>query len=314
MKKALFLISLASVLFGCSKEIPQEPQAEEHVTLDFSIQDGELPDTKTVKKSWSNNDRIYIFFDGEITENPEYLVIKYDKGAFISTWVPDSWTSGLESKIYHKTSGTLCAFYMPNDQMGGSISLERKYLSSSYSYVYSMKATDRKGEEFHSVFLTATDVPYTVSNGTLTASFKVSASKSSIQFSIPRKDRDGNTIKRSDSHNYFLSTDKLAYSTSVYRFSGTSFSGQGTPNGKMSAYMFQYTSWGNTYTSDLCFSGWKQGDYNTEWYFHFWDYNKKEKYLLRATFNPASGSAFTLPALNEQDSAGKYRWEFESSL
>ena len=81
MKKALFLISLASVLFGCNKEIPQEPQAEEHVTLDFSIQDGESPDTKTIKKSWSNNDRIYIFFDGEITENPEYLVIKYDKGA-----------------------------------------------------------------------------------------------------------------------------------------------------------------------------------------------------------------------------------------
>ena len=99
MKKILFLMSLAVAVLACNKEIPAGPQpAQEHITLDFTIDDDGSPETRAVKTGWVNNDRMYVFFD-DISETAEYLIIKYSSST--KKWNPETWTPGLESKLYH---------------------------------------------------------------------------------------------------------------------------------------------------------------------------------------------------------------------
>ena len=303
MKKTVIFLCLALSVLSCSKEQPEAPAADEHITLDFSISDGFLPETKGIKKSWANNDRMYIIFDKTVSENPEYLKIKYVNST--KKWVPDTWTEGLESKIYHKTSGTLTALYMPNDKVGGSISFARKYDSSTYSYVYTVSATDRQGNVFKSYAVKAANKSYTVKNGVLSASFSMEPlSDSYFQFCIPNKDRAGNTITNEESHYYKMSTDYVVYASHVYRMSSEGeFSYQNTPKGYMTAY----------FSSGLCFSGVRQNIDGTEskYYFHLVDSKNNVKYLLRVTANLSTSRAWKLPALCDKDSEGNYRWEIE---
>ena len=303
MKKTVFLLCIALSVLSCSKEQAEAPAVDEHITLDFSISGGLQPETKAIKKDWVNNDKIYIIFDGTVSENPEYLVVKYVKST--GKWIPETWTDGLESKIYHKTSGTLTALYMPNDKVGGSISFTRKYDSSTYSFVYSVSATDRVGEVFKSYALSAANKPYTVKQGVLKASFSmVPLSNSYCQFYMPNKDRSGATIDSSESHYYKMSTDYVAYASHVYRMtSDGEFSFQNTPKGYMSAY----------YYAGLCFAGVWQNISGAEakYYFHLLDTKNNVKYLLRVTANLSTNSAWKLPALSDKDSNGNYRWEIE---
>ena len=295
---------MAFSLLACNKEQPAEPVGEEKLTLDFSVSGGLEPETKGVKTNWANNDRLYIFFDQTVSENPEYLVIKYSNKT--KNWVADSWTTGLESKIYHSAHGTLTALYMPNDKVEGKISFSRKYNSSTYSYTYSVSATDRAGKTFFSYVLKAVDKPYVVRNGVLSTRFAMEpAQQSYYQFCIPNKDRNGSTIANSESHYYKLSTDYVVYAPMLYNFDPASGSlyFENRPKGYMSAYFY----------SGLCFAGVRQsiGTGESTYYFHLLDSKNNVKYLLRAKADLSTKRAWILPALNDKDSKGNYRWEIE---
>ena len=295
-------MGLAVAVLACNKEIPAGPQpAQEHITLDFTIDDDGSPETKAVKTGWVNNDRMYVFFD-DISETAGYLIIKYSSST--KKWNPETWTPGLESKLYHRTSGKLAALYLPNDKVGGSLSVEPKYLASSGAYVYSLKALDRIGNEFYTAYFEATGVSFTVNNGVLKASFNISVRSASTQFHLPAVDAAGTAINTTEYHLFFLNVDTVVYGTSVYRYNGETFSGQGIPGEKMSAYNYQ----------GLCVSGWYNMITNNITTFHFWDYRSKKKYKFTTdkTINPYA--AYSLPALNAKDSNGNRRWVVEGDL
>ena len=70
MKKYLIfaLCAVAMAFVACQKESVKEEepvQAETHLTLNFTINNGEA--TKAVKSGWEYGDRIHIYFDRDFT-------------------------------------------------------------------------------------------------------------------------------------------------------------------------------------------------------------------------------------------------------
>ena len=255
MKKTLFIAAIAAMVLGCDKEKLENQalsQDDEQVslTLDFTIDNGASPDTRAVKTDWANNDKIYILFDKEVTlgadNPPQYLVIKYKS----STWVADTWSPGLKRKIANKTSGTLTALYVPNDKVGGTVSIEH-----STSEIYLVSSKDRSGNTFKSYALVAENKPYSVSNGILTANLTLETPSGSgwLQFTFS-KDRDGNNISSDDAHRYTLKHQVLNSSGGdlgnteairPWRYTNAGLFDFETQEKEMSGYYYQ----------GLCFAG-----------------------------------------------------------
>lgn len=255
MKKTLLIAAIAAMVLGCGKEKLENQalsQDDEQVslTLDFTIDNGTSPDTRAVKTDWANNDKIYILFDKEVTfgadNPPQYLVIKYST----NSWVADTWSPGLKKKIANKTSGTLTALYVPNDKVGGTVSIEH-----STSQIYLVSSKDRSGKTFKSYALVAENKPYRVSNGVLTARLTLETPSGSgwMQFTIS-KDRDGNNISSDDAHRYTLKHQVLNSSggdlgnteaISTWRYTNAGLFEFETQEKEMSGYYYQ----------GLCFAG-----------------------------------------------------------
>ena len=321
MKKTLYIAAIAAMLLGCGKEKLENQtlsQDDEQVSLvlDFAISNGTSPDTRAVKTGWVNNDKIYILFDKEVTfgadNPPQFLVVKYQSTPKL--WVADSWSPGLKSKIAKKTSGTLTALYMPNDKVGGTVSIEH-----STSQIYQVSSKDRSGKTFKSYALVAENKPYSVSNGILTANLALERYGSNwIQHYI-KIDRDGNNISSDNAHHYTLKHQILSSTGGDYGYTEAISPYQYT-NGGLFRFEIQYTEMSGYYYQGLCFAG-----YNS------WALVEKTKHIFTLVDNkgttdtsddvtyqyiwPETGnygqltsSAIKLPALNAKNSSGNYKW------
>lgn len=177
MKKILIIAGLLSACISCQKlnEVPSEPE-NTHLEIDIKVDEGE---TKGVKTSWANGDKIFIFFTGQ----NGYLEIKRASGV----WTAQSWTSGLEAIIAGTTSGTLSAVYSPVTKYGGSI----KYTTNYYFYC-------NTGGIYHGYVLQHVNASYTISAGKLTASINLTAPMTYDQFCLSEggtfHHRDGTAI------------------------------------------------------------------------------------------------------------------------
>ena len=87
MTKVLLLAGFAAMvsLAACSEITTPEEPATNEIQLDIKVSDIEgNVDTKAVKSSWVSGDKIYIWYDENVSAYPD-LVIKYDG----STWATD---------------------------------------------------------------------------------------------------------------------------------------------------------------------------------------------------------------------------------
>lgn len=325
MKKSVWIWAAALALTACSKEPVAPVQEEEtHLELDFSMNDGADPDTRGIQKDWSHGEEVYIFFDQEISPTPQYLIAKYDRSGSVTgkakSWYASYWSDGLESKISHRTGGVLSALYTHTSSVHGTTDV--LYWNASK---YSIAAGTAKGGRFYSYWLEATNVSYTVSGGKLTASFTLARpdGRYFIQFSMPNKDRDGNTISNADAqsstvYKYALecrsvegATSTLYYGVSpcypnAYNSDGTfSYYGGGSgKTGPMSAYIY----------GGLCFSGmqmtWSAGPRRYNFILYVYESKRTDRYIYQPDYNiNLTAGAFKLPALNAKDSSGNYIWE-----
>ncbi|MBQ0150860.1 MAG: hypothetical protein KBT08_09660 [Bacteroidales bacterium] len=113
MKKVFSVLAAAAVaalgILSCSKEqMAETTPSEEGIQLNITV--GQLdgtadPDTKAVKTGWASGDRINIWYDENISQNPD-LVIVYDG----SKWAVDH--SAAVSGKMPAASGTLTAMYV----------------------------------------------------------------------------------------------------------------------------------------------------------------------------------------------------------
>ena len=113
MKKVFSVLAAAAVaalgILSCSKEqMAETTPSEEGIQLNITV--GQLdgtadPDTKAVKTGWASGDRINIWYDENISQNPD-LVIAYDG----SKWAVDH--SAAVSGKMPAASGTLTAMYV----------------------------------------------------------------------------------------------------------------------------------------------------------------------------------------------------------
>lgn len=312
MKKIAAFFGILAVAASCQKtQVLPEPADEAFSSLEiaFDITDG-TPETRSIKKNWAKGDAVYIFFDKQIVNPPQYLVVKYNSGK----WEADYWSPGLESKISKKTSGTLTALYVPNDKVYGTIDIT---YDSSTSYLVIPK--DKNGDRFYSHHLRAKGERYTVSNGVLSASISLKCTNGYIvQFCLPNKDRNGNAIDNSTSavstvYKYRLKYDGTGNSYgnpyAVYMYgSDDNFSVGGnlySVGGIMGKWMNAY------FYGGLCFSCEAVGAGGTQT-FDFTLNDGKNTYVYSTTGKIEAGKAYKLPAMNEKDSSGNYKWVLDT--
>ena len=291
-KTAILFVGIIAMLCSCSKI---ETPAEEKTTLkiNFTIgsespQDDGSPETKAHKTAWANNDVVYILFD-EGFSTGGYLKVKYNRSS--SSWVVDEWSAGLEAKIAKKTGGQLCALYMPNDKVGGTI----EFTNNNWT-TCKVAAKDRMGNPFYSYWLEDKRVDYTVADGTLSADIILSrGGPNVVQFTIPNKDRNGNAIN-SDGSGRNLYKYKLRVagggtyikSNTVTGWTGIGFLYAEEKDGWMSAYYYQ----------KLMFSG-ASNLSNAFWKFYLTDGTNTYKYELSERDILYNQKTYNLPALND---------------
>ena len=162
MKKILFVVLAAFALFSCNK-------AEEIITVEngplafkyvFNI--AEKPsfdaDTKAVKSSWSEGDKIYIVFDDvRPTALADFMILEYDG---------TEWTISQEgSNTPKEEGGTLDALYYENQEPANTNSAANEfrfdYLPEAGKYMY----------------LNGNNIPYTVEDGTMATSLSLDFEK-----------------------------------------------------------------------------------------------------------------------------------------
>ncbi len=100
-------VASAFCLASCSKS---EIGNSEDFVLNIKVADLNVSDTKAVKTGWTSGDRINIWYDTNISDNPD-LVIKYDG----TKWIKDE-TVTLSGKS-PATSGNIKFFYEGNNDL-----------------------------------------------------------------------------------------------------------------------------------------------------------------------------------------------------
>ena len=190
MTKVLLLAGFAAMvsLAACSEITTPEEPATNEIQLDIKVSDIEgNVDTKAVKSRWENGDKIYIWYDENVSANPD-LVIKYNG----STWATDKSVS-----VSGKTpaaSGILKYAYTSSNNLE---SLKATNYSTFYSFSYPNGSSP---EDFYQPSLTATSsqwdntsnstydsymVNYTYSNGVLSADLNKWFFSTNLQIVVP---------------------------------------------------------------------------------------------------------------------------------
>ena len=332
MKKALILAAMVAAAVSCGKidreNVAQQAEAS-HLELNISIGEGE--EVKSLKRSWRNNDLVFIFFTGHTgTANPlKYLTLRYDQKdpTEAGTWVADSWSAGLESEIAKTENGTLTALYSPVTQSHGSFS----FVASSAS-TYAVPAfLTHAGNDYNGFCLEAQNVNYTVKGGTLSASIGLSMPSTykydQISIGTPRfLHRNGEEIDNTNPaeiDRYYLKakrriqTDEDLYSE-IYA-KGLILSQYFYESGSLTESI-AYTPRLSDRTSECLEPVFVLGKVVSFYLnasnvleFHLFDTVENKEYVYKPAktiglYDSRATHAFTLPDLYAKDSEGNYKW------
>lgn len=177
MRKCLFIAMAALAMFSCSKAemtVENEPQPFQYL---FSI--AEKPsfdaDTKSVKTSWEDGDKIYIVFDDSLPESLEdFMILEYSASA-------EDWEVVQESKTAPKEEGgTLDALYYANPDPDGL------FEDTTSGGIYYFENDPSQGGRY--LYLCQRDAEYVIEDGTVEASisldFQVNNVRTYVQFCI----------------------------------------------------------------------------------------------------------------------------------
>ena len=184
MKKLLFIILSVFVAFSCSKEdvnvVAEEPQPLRFV-FNIASKPSFDADTKAVKTSWADGDKIYIVFDDVVPESiDDFLILKYSASA--NEWLVDN--EGTTTP--NAEGGTLDALYYENPDP------DWYYTTTDDGAKFCFENAARKYGKY--LFLTARNVPYTVEEGAVTSSLSLDFFENNVrtyvQFCITGIDGD----------------------------------------------------------------------------------------------------------------------------
>lgn len=214
MKKSMiFWGCLALLMAGCNKvekvEAPAEKtalEAPEHLIVDITVsQEGE---TRAVKKTWDAGDKIYVAFDHFFTSESNFSVGAANPAYYMTltyngyTWQSAFSNSALEQYLLGRTSGTLAAFYSSTVDSPLEYSCTPKLgmvgrlnpVPSPGVAGFSMRATSNDG------------IPYSVTNGKLTATLPMEVLSTSVYFYL-----DGISASNASRYSFLEKNDLLGW-------------------------------------------------------------------------------------------------------
>lgn len=183
MKKSMiFLGCIALLMAGCNKiETVEEPAAEipDHLIVDIKV--GHEGETRSIKKTWEAGDKIYVAFDYYFTDDVDtptsetvyYMILTYNGFSWDSSFSDNA----LEQYLLGRTSGLLAAAYCSD--FVPQFEYQR---GNAARKTYSLKAVN--SASFSGFFIFANNVPYSVTNGKLTATLELSAYPNDVYFFI----------------------------------------------------------------------------------------------------------------------------------
>ena len=170
MKKYIILTAVAVMAaFACSKAEPQADEPTTTLTFCFNIADKPSLEgnTRAVKEGWTDGDIIYVVLDKVIPESSQdLLILQYSSGDWNVIQQPFNTSTS--------ATGTLDALYYanPNPTM---------VLDHSSTFYFDDRVNTP--EHFGSyMYLLANDVPYSVSDGKLTADLNLSFDNSGSNY------------------------------------------------------------------------------------------------------------------------------------
>ncbi len=311
MKKIFLLVPMIAAIVSCGKNNAEVAEPA-HLRIDISVNDGE-GETKSVKSGWANNDRVFVLFPGHVDTGGatgKWLTLKYNSST--SKWEADSWSDGLESEIAKTTSGTLTALYSPVIKAFGSFSC---------SWKGGIRFSTHAGNMYNGYWMQATGVSYTVSGGTLSASINMTIGSACDQICINgfkhRNEKSFNANEPSEFDRYYLKVEKgsstVFWDNDVPLVCDSSVGTISFTSSYINASGRERTCLEPIVSGGLCFYLKASLSSYRSMKFHLFDTvdNKEYVYTSNATFAPYSSRsvhAYTLPALNEKDSGGNYKW------
>ncbi len=214
MKKSFLILSgLALLAAGCNKVGTVETPAEEttiesprHLTVDIDV--NFALETRSMKTGWEKGDVIYVAFDHFFTTesnfaegSPEpayYMTLTYDGSAWQSEFSDDA----LEQYLLNQTSGTLAAFYCSTMDSPLQYSFTPRL-----GIVGRLSPTPYPDVAGISLRASSSDgVPYSITDGRLTASLPMEVLPSSVYFFL-----DGISAADASRYSFREKTDIVCY-------------------------------------------------------------------------------------------------------
>ena len=187
MRKYLFIAMAALAMISCSKaEMTVEKETRTFQYL-FSI--AEKPsfdvDTKSVKTSWEDGDKIYIVFDETVPKSLEdFMILKYS--ASTEDW--EVFQEGTTTP--REEGGTLDALYYGNPDPDGL------FEDTTSGGIYYFESDPSQGGRY--LYLCQKDAEYIVEDGTVEASisldFQINNVRTYVQFCITGLEGDWNIM------------------------------------------------------------------------------------------------------------------------
>ena len=182
MKKFLVFLIAAFAFLAC-ENINVSPEGEDVdsrvVSFKFSLKK-DYADTKA-KMFFENGDKVYIFFEGVANK---YVKLSYDGKDWTATASADLMMSDFAGK-----NGKLNAIHFPS--FVGEITVS--YGDDAFSF------KDAAGNSIYTYYMSASDVDYSLSSTTLSATINVTKPDGFVQFFVPIN-RDGHGFRLLESH------------------------------------------------------------------------------------------------------------------
>jgi len=181
MKKFVIISAFAAMLLSVSCEKTPLPKDENQIEFDFTVERQDLSDgLKSVKTSWTNGDKVYVFFDSHYASADDMLVMSYDGSKW--TYTPGANVTG----NLLSSGGSLAAIYSSKTP---SITF------SGYPLYPSLDITNAGS----SIILMATAVSYTYADSKITASISLTVNTNlhNAQITVTGLTGDGWFLKES---------------------------------------------------------------------------------------------------------------------
>ncbi|MBQ6957986.1 MAG: hypothetical protein IJP77_05460 [Bacteroidales bacterium] len=186
MKKMWILIVMAAaIITSCGQEILDSgSDITETAPIVFNLTANHPDATKAVKTGWEAGDAIFVFFTG--VEAPRHLKMTYDGSKWTSAEYDGATQTAGALGLTDGKTGTMRAVFLP---FGSDAMVSADGTSFTFSTTY------------YAYYLTAT-LPYTVTNHTVSGSFKMEIPADYVQFFI-------NDESATDDDAYRLGTDAV---------------------------------------------------------------------------------------------------------